>query len=124
MHPGVVACPPSAAITEVAGLLADHRIHCAAVGGVRRGDAGAEQLVWALIDALDVVAAALRWDPARTAADLARVQPITVGWAATVASAARSMVDNGETHVVAVDPGGMPAGVLSTLDVLAICAVA
>ena len=44
MHPGVLACPPSAPITAVAGLLADHRVHCTAVSGVTARDAGTEHL--------------------------------------------------------------------------------
>jgi hypothetical protein len=34
------------------------------------------------------------------------------------------MVERGATHVVAVDPSGLPSGVVSTLDVAAICAIA
>jgi CBS domain-containing protein len=124
MHPGVVACPASTPITAVAGLLADHRVHCTAVSGVKVRGANAEQLIWALVDAMDVVDAARRWDPACTAGDLAGAQPVTVGEDETMASAAHTMVERGATHVVAVDRNGLPSGVVSTLDVAAICAIA
>lgn len=124
MHPGVVACPRSTPITVVAGLLADHRVHCAAVSGVKARGAGTQDGVGALVDAMDVVGAAREWDPARTAGEIAGAAPVTVGEGDTMASAARTMVERGATHVVAVDPAGLPSGVVSTLDVAAICAIA
>ena len=124
MHPGVVACPPSTPIAAVAGLLADYRVHCAAVSGVTARDAGAEHLAWGLVDAMDIVRAAREWDPALTAGELAGARPVTVAEDDNVASAARIMVERGQTHVVAVDRAGMPSGMLSTIDVAAICAIA
>ena len=34
MHPGVVACAPDTPLVELAGTMADLRMHCVAVAGV------------------------------------------------------------------------------------------
>ena len=120
MHAGVLGCGPSTAIVAVAASLAEHRVHCTMVSGVEVPEAGGERLAWAVVDAMDVVACARDWDPARTAAELAGARPVTVGEHDSVQDAARLMVERGVTHVLAVGAAGLPTGVLSTLDVLGI----
>ena len=124
MHPGIVSCPPATPTREVAATMAVHRVHCVAIGGVQRsGPSGGERLVWGLVDAMDVVASTLDWDPGRVAAEMARRDLILVEEDETVETAARLMVEHGLAHLVAVDGAGLPAGVISTVDVCAVCAV-
>jgi CBS domain-containing protein len=123
MHAGVLACAPSTDIAAVAASLAEHRVHCIVVSGVERSEAGDEQLAWAIVDAMDVVAGARDWDPELTAADLAGTAPVFVREDDSVEAAARVMVERNVTHAIALGARGLPTGVLSTLDVLGICGI-
>jgi CBS domain-containing protein len=122
MHAGVVTCPPTLPLGAVAAALADHRMHCLVEVGLERLGEG-ERLVWAVVDAQDVVAAGRAWDAAATAAQLRRRDPVVVDEDATVEEAARLMDRRAAAHVVATDASGRPSGVLSTLDVAAIWSV-
>jgi CBS domain-containing protein len=117
MHGGVIACAPDTSLTDVAASMADHRVHCVVVAGVRN-----ERLVWKTIDTMDIARAALRWDPSLTAADVARDIPVAIDDADTMLDAARAMVEAPAAHVIVVDRAGAPAGVVSSLDVATVCA--
>jgi CBS domain-containing protein len=116
MHPGVVTSMPDADLEQLAGTMADLRIHCIAVVGA---DAG--RFVWGLVTDMDVLHAAYRDEPAR-AGELGVSVPLAVPASAPLDRAAALMVDRQATHVIAVDRGGAPTGVVSTLDVLRIVA--
>ena len=116
MHPGVVTCLPDNGLEPVAGMMADLRIHCVAVMG-----AGDGHFVWGLVTDMDVLHAAYRGAPV-TAGEIAASSPLAVTADTELDRAAALMVDHETAHVVVVDRGGRPAGVVSTLDVLRIVA--
>ena len=116
MHPGVVTCPPDEDLEQVAGTMADLRIHCVAVVGAGNG-----HFVWALATDMDVLHAAFRGAPAN-AGDIAASSPLAVTTGTEVDRAAAMMVEHETSHVIVVDAAGQPAGVVSTLDVLRIVA--
>jgi CBS domain-containing protein len=122
MHPGVVTCLPGDSMERVAGTMADLRIHCVAVVGATRRNGGDEHFVWALLSDMDVLHAVNRGGPGLTAGELAVTSPLALPEAASLERAASLMVEHDATHVVVVDSGGTPAGVVSTLDVLRIVA--
>lgn len=122
MHPGVVTCVPDDGMEQVAGTMADLRIHCLAVVGAARRDGGDEHFVWGLLSDMDVLHALNRGGPEITAGELAVTSPLALPLTAGLDRAASLMVDHDATHVVAVDHGGTPAGVVSTLDVLRVLA--
>jgi CBS domain-containing protein len=122
MHHGVIACAGAASLEEVAGVLADRRVHCVSVSDIRRDGAG-ERLVWGLVSDGDVVAAAAAGG-SPTAAQLAATEPLAIGEGELVSTAAELMVEHDVTHVVAVSTDGAPSGVVSALDVIGVLAVA
>ena len=58
MHPGVITVAPATPLAELAGVLADRRIHAVAVAGTQPGAAGDERLVWEIVSDMDVLRAA------------------------------------------------------------------
>jgi CBS domain-containing protein len=120
MHPGVVTCPASAPLTELAGAMADMRVHCVAVAGAGRN--GVDRFVWGLVSDMDVVHAANRGNAEIPAAEVAATAPLALPESAGLDRAAALMADHDASHVVALGRSGMPSGVVSTLDVLRIVA--
>ena len=122
MHPGIVSCPPDASLTDVARLMATHRVHCIAVMGISH-DAQNERFVWGLISDLDVMRAGIRLGPEETAGALALEPIISVGPTMSTTEAGELMLKHGVSHVVVVDPDTeQPTGILSTLDVIGVLA--
>ncbi|HEY7621477.1 MAG TPA: CBS domain-containing protein [Solirubrobacteraceae bacterium] len=109
MHRGLITCAPDASLTEVATALVERRSHTALVWA----DAGL-----AFVTDLDLVAAALRGDPAPTAVELASPGLAIVRADAPLAVAAPIVAENPVGHVIAVDEQGFPVGVVSTLDLV------
>jgi CBS domain-containing protein len=122
MHSGVITCRPDTSLHEMAGRMADLRIHCVAVSGVGTRPDGDEHLMWGLVTDMDVVHAAHRGGTGTLAGDLAATTPIALPEHATLERAANLMASHGAAHVVAVGRSGMPTGVVSTLDVIRILA--
>ena len=122
MHPGVVSRTPDTPISELAGTMADLRMHCIAVAGVARRDDGDEHLVWGLLSDMDVLHAAHRRHLTLPAADVSAGAPLALPESADLARAATLMADHEATHIVVVGRTGLPLGVVSTLDVLAVVA--
>jgi len=122
MHPGVVSRTPDTPISELAGTMADLRMHCIAVAGVARREtatstsSGGRSATW------DVMHAAHRRHLATPAADVAASAPLALPESADLARAATLMADHEATHIVVVGRTGLPLGVVSTLDVLGIVA--
>jgi CBS domain-containing protein len=113
MHHGVVTCPPSADLREVAATLAENRVHCVVVVDAAGGDD--ERRVWGIVDDVDLMRA-LRSPVALNAGNLAALEVLTVAPDDTLGRAVQLMADHDTAHVVVMDHG-RPAGVLSTLDV-------
>src|SRR3954471_2746876 len=111
MHPGVVHCPPSTPLVELAATMADLRLHCVAVSGVGRRDGGDEHFVWGLVSDMDVVHAAYRGELGIAAGEVAATAPLALAESAGLDRAATLMVDHDATHVVAIGRSGLPTGV-------------
>src|SRR5690348_9568859 len=88
MAPGLVACPPSAALTEVATLMCVHQVHSVVVqpGSPR------------LITARDVVRGVLAG--AKRAAEVAAGEPSSVSGHDTLQTVAERMVADQADHLV------------------------
>jgi CBS domain-containing protein len=113
MHRGVLTCSREAPLTDVAELMAGHRVHCVVVA-----DEEAAAL-WGIVSDLDLVAAGLvRELDAQTAGGSAASPVLTVAPDETVERAAQLMTEHAAAHLVVVDRS-QPVGVLSTLDVAA-----
>ncbi len=122
MHAGIVSCPASATLPEVARVMATRRVHCIAVMGIAHED-GAERLVSGLISDLDVMRAGIRVGQAETAGALAVEPLVSVDPTTSLTGAGELMLGRGVSHLVVVDPETQrPTGVLSTLDVIGVLA--
>ena len=113
MHHGVVTCPPSAGIREVAELLAEHGVHCAVVAEPPDLDEAAT--LWGIVSDVDLMRG-LGSPVLLTAGNLAVLDIVTVTPGDDLADAARLMGEHDIAHLI-VMADGRPAGVLSTLDV-------
>ena len=109
MHRGIVTCPPSASIREVAELLSAHRVHCAVVAESSDG------AVWGIVSALDLMRGLGSAVPL-TAGNLAVFEPVTVDPRDDLSRAAHLMAEHDVAHLIVVADGS-PVGILSTLDV-------
>lgn len=111
---GVIACPPDASLRTLARTMAMNHVHSIVVtagGEAPIGIVSERQLLQAAgRDAEDVTADSLVEDP------------VTVFDNDPLPQAARLMVDRGVSHVLVVDAGGRPLGVLSALDVAGVLA--
>jgi CBS domain-containing protein len=122
MHPGVITCLPGTSLRELAVRMADLRVHCVAVSGVRRDPDGDEHLLWGLVSHMDVIHAAHNGTLSTTAGAFASTAPLALPEDATLEQAATLMAGHDATHVVAVGRSGTPTGIVSTLDVIRILA--
>jgi CBS domain-containing protein len=113
MHRGIIACPATAALTDVAAALVERRAHTVMVAG----EGG-----WAFVSDMDMVAGALRGEPAPTAGEMASAGLAMVRFDATLELAASLVAGSRAGHVVAVDGDGFPIGVVSTLDIVGVIA--
>jgi CBS domain-containing protein len=113
MHRGIIACPATAPLADVAAALVERRAHTVMVSG----EAG-----WAFVSDMDLVAGALRGEPAPTAGEMAGVGVAMVRFDATLELAASLVVESRAGHAVAVDGGSFPIGVVSTLDLVGVIA--
>jgi len=115
MRAGVVGCTPETPLTEVARLMADHRIHCVVVGGLEE-DRHGTRLVWGVVSDLDLArAAAIAGEG--TAGQVAATEPLTAAPSDSLADVAQVMGEHDVAHLVVVDECTEPIGVVSTLDV-------
>ena len=116
MHRGVLTCGTDASLAHVAELMATHRVHCIVV----TDDPGAAESLWGIVSDLDLAAAACVRDLAeQTAGATAATAVLTIAPDETLQRAAQLMTEHGTTHLVVVDAGHRPVGILSTLDVAA-----
>src|SRR5207248_9274552 len=113
---GILSCTADAPFAEVAALMASHRVHMVAV----TNDHSARPI--GIVSDLDVMTAALSADEP-TARQVAATEPLTVSADASLERAAQLMTEHGISHlVVLASSSGYPIGVLSTLDIAAVCA--
>jgi CBS domain-containing protein len=114
MHAGVLTCPLEASLADVAEIMAAERIHCVVVLSESSGESP-----WGVVSDLDLVAAAsVRPVDEQTAGGTAATPVVMVRPDDTLMRAAQLMTEHAVTHLLVVDPaGGLPVGVLSTLDV-------
>jgi crotonyl-CoA carboxylase/reductase len=120
MHPGIMACTPTASVAEVAQVMAGCQVHCVAV--VAGGENGTpfvsgvvtdvDLLRWATGGITRLPAGAVVSEPARWVAPTASVH-----------EAAQIMADHDAGHLVVVDPSrNAPLGIISALDVARVLA--
>jgi CBS domain-containing protein len=113
MHRGVLTCPREAPLTDVAELMARHRVHCVVVADEEAAG------LWGIVSDLDLVAAGLvRELGEQTAGGSAASPVLTISADETVERAAQLMTENAAAHLVVVERS-QPVGVLSTLDIAA-----
>jgi CBS domain-containing protein len=113
MHGGVIACGRETPLSDVARMMAEHRVHAIVVL-----DADDDEL-WGVVSDLDLAAAAgVRDLREQTAGASAATPALMVSPAESLRRAAQLMTEHATAHLVVVDPAtGRPVGVLSTLDV-------
>jgi CBS domain-containing protein len=122
MHPGIIGCTPDTPLHELAGRMADLRVHCIAVSGVGRRSDGDAHLIWGLVSDMDVIHAAHRGELTTPAGELAATTPIGLPEDATLERAATLMVGHDAAHLVVIGRSGLPSGVVSTLELIRILA--
>jgi CBS domain-containing protein len=113
MHRGIIACPATAPLTDVAAALVERRAHTVMV---------AREDGWAFVSDMDLVAGALRGGPVPTAGEIASAGLAVVRSDTTLEVAASMVAESRAGHVVAVDAEGYPVGVVSTLDLVGVIA--
>ena len=113
MHRGVIICAPDAPLTTVAATMAAHAVHTAVLLGPRRDGA-------LVITDLDVIRATLGNRFEAIAAEVVRGPLLCVAANEPLEQAISLMATRDESHLLVSDPrGDWPAGVLSSLDVMA-----
>ena len=113
MHVGVLVCAPEASLVDVAGMMAEHRVHCVVVLGDGEGAAG-----WSVVSDLDVAELAAGGSlDGGTAANCAASPTVVVHPGDSLTRAAQLMTENGVSHlIVSRAHPERPLGVFSTLD--------
>ena len=113
MHRGVITCAPESGLATVAATMTANVVHAAVLLAPDHDRAVA-------ITDLDVIRAALRGGARDTAAEIARESMATVVSSAPLEEAVVLMARREDAHVLVSEPGAeWPAGVLSSLDVMA-----
>lgn len=111
MAPGLVACPPCAALTDVAALMSVHQVHAVVV------DPGAPRLITAR-DVVRAVLAGSRNADEATAGEAPSMSPHD-----TPQAVAERMVGDHVAHVLVHERGdGQARGVVSSFDITAVLA--
>jgi CBS domain-containing protein len=116
MHQGILSCSSDTPLGEVAGMMAEHRVHAVAV---TNGTSGRPT---GIVSDLDVAAAAATGrEP--SAGEVATTEPLAVSADDRLHRAAQLMADHRVGHLIVLDAAsGHPFGVLSTLDLAAVYA--
>jgi CBS domain-containing protein len=118
MHPGIVTCAPDAPLWTVARSMAEHRVHAIAVAGVGEAGAHGRHFSWGLINDMELVLAAHSATLSRAAATIASAAPPAVNETDLADRAATLMINEDAPHVIVIGQSGLPAGMISTLDIL------
>jgi predicted transcriptional regulator len=116
MRHGILSAPSEAALREVAGIMAKHRVHAVAVTDSER-----TRPVGILSD-VDLVTA-IRSGEEPTAGQVAGTEPLAVSEDERLDRAVQMMDEHGVSHLVVLNAAsGYPSGVISTLDIAAVYA--
>jgi CBS domain-containing protein len=118
MHPGVLTCAPDVPLSEVARIMADHRVHCVVVE-----EAGADAVdSWTVVSDVDLVGAA-----AADRLDEPAAGRVAATWVPKISAddslmrAAQLMAERDVGHLIVVGAAsGRPEGIISTLDIAAV----
>lgn len=112
MTQGVVSCASDMPLSDIATRMEASRIHCVVVqpSGSRE-----EGRAWGVVSDLDLVGAISM--PEISAGAIAATPTVTVSTQDSVGRAASLMSEYQTTHLLVLDAGGYPSGVVSTLDV-------
>lgn len=116
MTPGIITCPADMPLDRVAALMASARVHAIAV--CRVGDAEQDPRgAWAFVTDTDLLAALVVAGFERlTAGAIAGTELLTVDADDMLSAATARLVGHQVSHAVVLRDG-VPAGVLSSLDV-------
>lgn len=117
MRRGLISCTPDTDLPTLAATMAEHRVHAVVVSGIDQLLNGSEHLTWGIVTALDLVSAAMPGAVVSSAGDLARTEVVTVDEKEPLERAAQLMTEHQLTHLLVV-AGGLPVGMVSTLDVV------
>jgi CBS domain-containing protein len=110
MRVGVISCTPDTSLADAAQMMSGYGIHCLFVADV---DSRRHTRSWGLVEALDLARAEAE-GRAKTVADAAATEVVTIDSNAPLSAAARLMAEEGAFHLVAVQPGtDEPVGVVS-----------
>ena len=120
VHPGILSCDATAALTEVADTMATHRVHAVVVCEMPGAAAGDDATASGLICDHDLVRAVAAEPRPRMAGEIAR-SGITIDVLTPLAEATRVMVRHGTAHLIVLRDG-QPIGMVSGLDVAAVIA--
>jgi CBS domain-containing protein len=122
MHPGVLSCTPDLPLSEVARIMAEHRVHCVVVEepGMQTADS------WTVVSDIDLVAAA-----AEDRLDEPVAGRVAATWVPQISGdepltrAAQLMAERDVSHLIVVGAAsGRPEGIVSTLDLAAVLSAA
>jgi CBS domain-containing protein len=117
MRIGIINCHPDTSLRDVARIMATYRIHSVVVSEMEGGKPVG------VISDVDLAAAAAQGSHPRTAAELARAEPVTVAADDSLSRAAQLMTEHEVSHLVVIQPhSGHPVGVLSALDLAGVLA--
>lgn len=113
MHVGVMACGRDTPLSDVAQMMARHRVHAIVVVD------GEEDGLWGVVSDLDLAAAAGVRDLREQTAGASAASPaLTITPRDPLRRAAQMMTEHATAHLVVVDPESRrPVGVVSTLDI-------
>jgi CBS domain-containing protein len=112
MRRGVIDCPPDTPARVVAEIMAAHRIHAVVI----REDSSSDARDWGIVTHRDIVAATDRDIATASAGDLAARAIATVTPDQTLRAAAKLMISLEVDHLLVVDSGSQPLGVISSWD--------
>jgi CBS domain-containing protein len=109
MTPGVLTCLPLTPLRDVARMMARHRVHAIVVFSTN------DRLhPWGVVSDLDLVAAI---GTEANAGAVAASPVVTVTADLSLEHAARLLAENETTHLLVISDGGLPIGIVSTLDI-------
>lgn len=114
MHHGVLTCPPNTPLRTVARMMAQYRVHAVVV--TEMDDEGDGERAWRVVSDVGLVRHAAHSDDV-TAGGASTEAPVVVDPEDPLRRAAQLMSEHGTSHVIVVDSGGRPVGIVSALDI-------
>jgi len=111
MRHGIFSCGANTSLREAARTMSLHHVHAVVVSDPANGSLYGVLTDGALLEAL------LGGEDERPLSEVADRDLHTISGEEPLLDAARLMCDRGVSHLVVLDTGGKPTGMLSTLDV-------